>query len=75
MFGRASHMGLYPEKFHQEMEEFFGNFSRAFTQIGLINTALYRVHAERRADPWHAPIGTPEHRTALLERRTGRMPL
>ena len=47
MFGRASHMGLYPEKFHQEMEEFFGNFSRAFTQIGLINTALYRVHTGR----------------------------
>ncbi|WP_292410781.1 MULTISPECIES: glycoside hydrolase family 15 protein [unclassified Methanoculleus] len=75
MVDRANHVGLYPEQFDPETDEFLGNFPQAFTHIGLINSALYLAYAEGRAVPEHALIGTPEHRAALEERRPGRMSL
>jgi hypothetical protein len=39
-----------------------GNFPQAFTDIGLINSALYLAYAEGRDSPVPDPIGSDEHR-------------
>ncbi len=75
MVDRANHVGLYSEQFDPATGVFLGNFPQAFTHIGLINSAIYLAYAEGRAVPGHAPIGTPEHRAELEERRIKEIPL
>ncbi|MGI9179914.1 MAG: glycoside hydrolase family 15 protein [Longimicrobiaceae bacterium] len=58
---RGNHLGLFPEQFDPWSGEFLGNFPQAFTHIGFVNSLTYLAHAEGKAIPDPAPIGTPQH--------------
>jgi GH15 family glucan-1,4-alpha-glucosidase len=61
MSARCNHLGLYSEELDPRSSDLLGNFPQAFTHIGFINSALYLAHAEGRAPPAPAPVGSREH--------------